>query len=55
MKQIGVTVADKLNVDTIPLLQNWVLNGKAIEANYPDQTAAIIEKIVSNFKDKVFR
>jgi uncharacterized protein (TIGR00661 family) len=55
MKKIGVTVADKLNADTIPMLQNWVLNGKAIEANYPDQTAAIIEKIVSNFKDKVFR
>lgn len=47
MKQIGVTVADKLNSDTIQLLQNWVLNAKAIEANYPDQTVEIIAQIFS--------
>ena len=32
----------------IPKIEDWVLHGKAIKVNYPDQTELIIETIINN-------
>jgi uncharacterized protein (TIGR00661 family) len=50
MKDIGVTVIQKIDENFIPKLQNWLEYGKAPEVNYPDLTANIIARVVAGQK-----
>ena len=44
LSAIGITVLKEVNNKSVPLIQEWVKNGKAINIQYPDLTAEIIQK-----------
>lgn len=48
LKKMGVKIVKHLRKKHIPKIEEWVLHGKAIKVNYPDQTAVIIETIINN-------
>ena len=47
MKDIGVTVINKIDKNFVPKLQTWLEYGKAPDVNYPDLTADIIAQVVA--------
>ncbi len=44
-KELGASYATALNSTTIRDVKQWVLSGKAVKVNYPDDTAQIIASI----------
>jgi uncharacterized protein (TIGR00661 family) len=48
MKNIGVTVAKKINEKFELKLYNWIRNVKPLQIDYPDDTAKMIEGIFKN-------
>lgn len=44
---MGVPVVSRLKKKFLPLIQEWVENGKPVQVNYPDETEAIISRIVA--------
>lgn len=45
---LGVPYIWRLDQDNIPAVRQWVLNGQAIQVNWPDLTADIIDLVLHN-------
>jgi len=52
LHKMGVPVIDSLKKKYISKIKNWVTKGKLISVNYPNQTEAIIDQILSYAKSK---
>ncbi|RYD82015.1 MAG: glycosyl transferase [Sphingobacteriales bacterium] len=50
LKSMDVPVMKSLKSKHINVLEEWLQNGKAVEVNYPDNTAEIVEKILGDFQ-----
>lgn len=46
LSSMGVPVIKKFNSDSIPLLQQWILDDTIVNVDYPDHTEKIIDMIV---------
>lgn len=49
LKQLGLPVIWGSNKNWLPIIQNWVANPQTNQFNFPDETAAIIDKVVKRF------
>lgn len=49
LQEMGLPVIWGSNKNWLPLLQKWVLNPQEHQFNFPDQTAAVIDKVVKQF------
>lgn len=49
LKQMGVTVVKQIDETFIGRLKSWINFGHPISINYPDETAKIIQQLVSDF------
>ncbi len=50
LRSMDVPVMKSLKKKHIHIMQDWLENGKAVEVNYPDNTAEIVEKMLSDFR-----
>lgn len=48
LEEMGVSVIKKLGKKHVPKIEFWIAEGKAVEVDYPDQTAEIVKAIVQN-------
>jgi uncharacterized protein (TIGR00661 family) len=48
LKEMGVPVIKKLNLDNIPKIKKWLLDDTIVEVDYPDNTQEIVSLIVDN-------
>ena len=48
-KLMGGTRVKKIEADFYLEIEKWLINGKPIAANYPNETEEIIEKIIENY------
>ncbi|TAD98132.1 MAG: glycosyl transferase [Bacteroidetes bacterium] len=53
LKKLGVTVIKKINKEFDQKLSNWLENTNHLQISYPDQTAKIIENMVTEHGNKV--
>lgn len=49
LKQFGVPVIWGSNKNWLPALKNWVISGEALQVDYPDETAMVIDRLVKQF------
>lgn len=49
LQEMGLPVIWGSNKNWLPVLQKWVLNPQEHQFNFPDQTAAVIDKVVKQF------
>lgn len=47
---LGVPVIKSLKTKYLPAVQDWVDHGEAIKMDYPDQTAEIIDQVLSGYQ-----
>lgn len=47
--KLGVPVIDTIDEGFVPQLNHWIQSGKALEVNFPDQTANIIDKMIKQY------
>jgi len=52
LDQLGVPVLKKLNTTLIPTIRQWIERGEVLQIDYPDETEAIVEKIITNQKQR---
>jgi uncharacterized protein (TIGR00661 family) len=48
LKEMGVPVIKKLNLDTIPKIKKWLVDDAIVEVDYPDNTEEIVDLIIEN-------
>ncbi|TGE28395.1 glycosyltransferase family protein [Hymenobacter metallicola] len=46
LARLGVPVAKNLKDKQLPLLDEWLRTGRAVPVQYPDQTAAVLDKLL---------
>jgi hypothetical protein len=46
LSQMGVPVLDVLSVETLPALQEWVGQEKALQVPYPDIAGAVVDRVL---------
>lgn len=49
LKNMGVTIVEKLSSNSIFVLADWIYNSGPIRVNYPDETEKIIDTILKNY------
>jgi len=49
LKEMGLPVIWSSDKNWLPILQKWVLNPQEHQFNFPDETAAVIDKVVKAF------
>lgn len=49
LKQFGVPVIWGSNKNWLPVLKDWVMSGEALQVDYPDETAMVIDRLVKQF------
>ena len=54
LKSLGVSVMKSLKKKHYDKMENWLLNGKIVDVNYPDVTEEIVEKIIEDHLAKKF-
>ena len=47
--KLGVPVIDTIDDDFVPRLNHWIQSGKAIDVNFPDETANIIDNMIKHY------
>ena len=47
--KLGVPVIHAIDDDFVPQLNQWIQNGKAVDVDFPDETAQIIDKMVKRY------
>jgi len=47
--KLGVPVIHTIDDEFVPQLNQWIQNGKAVNAHFPDETAQIIDKMVKRY------
>ncbi len=48
LKEMGVPVVKKLNLDNIPKIKKWLIDDTIVEVDYPDNAQEIVSIIVDN-------
>lgn len=49
LKQFGIPVIWGSNRNWLPVLKEWVQSGHAVQVDYPDETAMVIDRLVKQF------
>lgn len=49
LKQFGIPVIWGSNKNWLPVLKEWVQSGHAVQVDYPDETAMVIDRLVKQF------
>ncbi len=52
LAQMGVPVLKSLKNKHLPLIENWLMHGKAPVVDYPDETQQIVDRIVTSHAPK---
>ena len=47
--KLGVPVIHTIGEDFVPQLNQWIQNGKAVEVDFPDETAQIIDNMIKRY------
>jgi hypothetical protein len=47
--KLGVPVIDTIDDDFVPQLNQWIQSGKAVDVNFPDETAQIIDNMIKRY------
>ena len=49
LSEIGVSTMKRLNKNAVKTIEKWVVDGKTIEKNYPDNTQTLIDTLVKTY------
>jgi uncharacterized protein (TIGR00661 family) len=49
LSEMGVPMLKSLKRKHLPLIENWLLNGKPVPVDYPNETGMVVEKLMSDF------
>jgi hypothetical protein len=49
LSEIGVSTMKRLNKNAVETIEKWVMDGKTIEKNYPDNTQTLIDTLVKTY------
>lgn len=47
--KLGVPVVYAIDDDFVPQLNQWIQQGKAVDVNFPDETAVVIDKMIKQY------
>ena len=47
--KLGVPVIHSIDDDFVPQLNQWIQHDKAIDVNFPDETAQIIDNMIKQY------
>lgn len=47
--KLGVPVVDSIDESFVPHLSEWIQNGKAVDVNFPNETARIIDNMIKQY------
>ncbi|TGD79360.1 glycosyltransferase family protein [Hymenobacter wooponensis] len=53
LAQLGVPVAKNLKDNSLALIDNWLQYGRPVAVDYPDETAAVLDKLLFEVGEKV--